>query len=116
MTSNLCNLVFEGVSSGILDGVADPRVKDYLLQKNMGTSGILNYFLTEFRRKWQASNRTKDVFLKKNDVWLKREINVEEIDSPQNTSNFAGPGRPQVSFLTSSEKNKKEKMPRSCSR
>ena len=66
----------------------------------------------KMRRRWDASSRTEDAFLKKNHDWLQKSVELKSKDSEENKSDKNKPksgGRPQLSFSESSTRSKRRK-------
>jgi len=67
---------------------------------------LLSYFISEFKSKWQSSQRKKNIFLSKNKIWLDTEIHFP---SKISTQSGKSRGRPSTSFHDSSDRSKRRK-------
>jgi len=67
---------------------------------------LLSYFISEFKSKWQSSQRKLNIFLLKNKIWLDSEIHFS---SKISTQPGKSRGRPSTSFHDSSDRSNRRK-------
>lgn len=87
-------------------------LKTYLIEKTCCPSDRLDelhrtilFFTSDFKRKWNESNRTYDRFMGKNKAWLETSVNFPNF---QNVSRKKS-GRPRKSFAECTDRSKRMK-------
>nr|XP_047137591.1 uncharacterized protein LOC124814082 [Hydra vulgaris] len=79
-------------------------------QFSTGDKKKLKNVLTKIKIKWKSSNRTKKIFLKTHDTWLKASTNICIVQARnKEKKSHSAMGRPPLNFDEASERTKRQK-------